>query len=564
MEIEEAKLLDYAIDMFQKEKYAEALEAFVLCYTNGYEREWVIETIYSCYMAGNEQEFINTYVNTDRKMSYEECLLDFIPYKEGEYYIFDKKLMCFRGIVSISEIENAFQDTALQQSEFSNVALDMNWNWNELKHVITAAKERKIYVVCKDMKRGISFFKIPELKEYAKNIVLFADWKEYQEYFHEHTSVYLPKIFCGTSENGDIFLDIFQQEHAYRLTPEGRNTENVLLTIAIPTYNRGKLVHKRLENLRKMIYDSEVEIVISRNGEEEYQNDYIGIESILDARIRYYDHEKSLRYTINWHYTVEMAHGKYVLFVSDEDDVILDAIEHYLTLLTSNPDVNLVRAKTMFQYKNIKNAVYGRKGLDAFKHEFLRQNYLSGLIVRKQDFIEADLLKYEQYQSNPFYSSYPHEWWCATLSLKGDFIQEPVPLIAENESMLEIESQKAKKIGNEEEAGGVVEGTSLPLYATYEARLEQFQGMVEFLHIFMKKNMAGAEIGLSGIIHKISYLMEMAKDYGYALDDYENKVSEFLWKCMDAIDSFAFTEEQKRFLLMSTRQIGIEMLNEHR
>ena len=61
MTIEKTELLEYACRKFQDEQYDEALEAFVLAYQKGYERDWVIENIYACYMSGNEDTFQNTY-----------------------------------------------------------------------------------------------------------------------------------------------------------------------------------------------------------------------------------------------------------------------------------------------------------------------------------------------------------------------------------------------------------------------------------------------------------------------------------------------------------------------
>ena len=48
MAIEETELLEYACQKFQDEKYDEALEAFVLAFQKGYEKDWVKENIYKC------------------------------------------------------------------------------------------------------------------------------------------------------------------------------------------------------------------------------------------------------------------------------------------------------------------------------------------------------------------------------------------------------------------------------------------------------------------------------------------------------------------------------------
>ena len=45
------ELLAYACRKFEEKEYEAALEAFILSYSRGYEQEWVIETIYQCYVA---------------------------------------------------------------------------------------------------------------------------------------------------------------------------------------------------------------------------------------------------------------------------------------------------------------------------------------------------------------------------------------------------------------------------------------------------------------------------------------------------------------------------------
>ena len=43
----------------------------------------MIENIYNCYVACNELEFRNAYGKCGAEVSYEDCVLDFMPYKEG-------------------------------------------------------------------------------------------------------------------------------------------------------------------------------------------------------------------------------------------------------------------------------------------------------------------------------------------------------------------------------------------------------------------------------------------------------------------------------------------------
>ena len=532
------ELLNYACTQFENGAYDAALEAFVLAYAKEYKKEWVLENIYNCYMAGNEAEFQKTYEHWDTGMKplYENLALDFIPYREGEYYIFDKLLRSFRGIFSVDSLRNVTRQEEFQQAEFSALAMAMGWDWSNLPEILAEAEFRKIYAVCQDMNRCASFFKLPELSGYAENIMLFSNTKGFQSYFHEHTSVYLPKQCAGEEDGKKKLLKIMNTEHEYRLTPEGRNTDNVLLTIGIPTYHRGHLLLKRIKNLLPMSYDAEIEIAVSKNGTELYQEEYRQAAEIMDARFVYHDHKKMLNAVENWRYVVEMSHGKYVLFVSDEDDVVLQALEHYFRLLVDYPGVSEIRARTAYQYSLITTRTYGKKGLEAFKNTFLQQNYLSGLIVRRKDFIQENFVKLDKFFGNSYYRDYPHEWWCSVLSRSGDSLKEPVVLIWEGTS-------EASRDGE----------IVLQPYAFYGNRLEEFEGIVDFLHWFMDGNTDGIIVGLNYAIKKTMHLFNLARELGHDPEHFNEWVDRFVMKAMEAVDGFDLNEGQKVGVLLCLR-----------
>lgn len=563
MRFSEQEILEYAFERFQEGRYGEALEAFVLAYSKGYEREEILDHIYRCYMDANDTEFRKAYEKQSGKTNYgyEDCVLDFIPCHEEEYYIFDKEDKIFRGKFSVTELREKEPDSIFRSMEFSGAVWEMDWDFRQFQPCFVEAVNRRVYVICWDLKRAVSFCKVPELAEYMDSAMLFSDRKEFQEYFHENTSVYLPRVLFGTDDFEQEMERIIDEEHRYRLTPEGRNMGNVMLTIGIPTCNRGNLLLKRLESLRMMPYDAEVEIAISKNGTSLYQEEYKRASQISDARICYYDHNAFLKAADNWQYVVHMAHGKYVLLVSDEDDVVIQSLEHYFRLFKDFKQVNVVRARTQYQRGDIQKRQYGKKGLDAFEHVFLGQLYLSGLIVKKKDFIERDFARLEQFSENVFYQYYPHEWWCALLSLKGDFVEEPVTLISESDSMFEKEEKASCELENEQER--MRQGFLLPQYATYEERLKQFGGMVEFLRWLMHGNEEGIKIGLSRIIMKIWWLFIIARRCDYKREMFEDYIDQFCQSAMDAIDSFDLNDEREIFLLEKLNNCCMIALNEH-
>lgn len=545
MNKEESELLFYACEKFNAGEYDAALEAFILAYGKGYEPSWILKNIYDCYMSGNDETFRTSYEQrqTGVDIPYDACTLDFIPYKEGMYYIFDKERQVFCGIFSMEELDGALEDSAFEEMEFSAAAVALNWDFREEKGVLQAAQEHKSYVVCYDMKRCLSFWKVPELREYLENIKLFSGYEEFQNYFHENTAVYLPRVFYGNGEERKHLAKIREEEHQYRLTPQGRNTENVLLTIAIPTAHRGNLLLKRLENLLALPYDAEIEIAVSKNGHDIYEEEYERASQIEDARLCYEDRGELLEHAYyNWNYVVKMSCGKYVMITSDEDEVFSEALEHYLKLLSSYPDLCLVRPKSTDLYRNIDKREYGKKGWEAFGVMFLTQNHFPGMIVRRKDFIEADLLSLEKYSDNEYYKYYPHEWWWLTLSQYGDCVREPVTL---NDDAHPTDRQ------TELEACGIkTNGIYIPEWKTYQSRIGQFQGQVELLRSIMKiEDKEKLEKYLNRAIGKALWLFEINRKTDGDSEEFKVMLDKLARVCIQAI------EESPLELIQKERQL---------
>lgn len=544
-----SKQLELACGKFQEGRYEEALEDFIAVYVKGHEKDWILDNIYRCYMEGNEQEFRNAY-GTHEAMGlipYEECILDFIPYRDGEYYIFDKEEKLFYGVFSIKKLQETDPDQEMQKLEFSPIALELDWNWNCQKRILAEARRREVYAVCHDMKRGMSFYKIPELKDYMGRVKIFPGKQQLQAYFHENTSVYLPKLFYGSEMDRQIWEVILQQEHSYRLTPEGRNTENVLLTIGIPTFARGNLLLKRIENLCKMDYDAEIEIAVSKNGNEQFEEEYARVSQNRDARINYVDQGEELVYIDNWRRTVEMSHGKYVLMVSDEDDVVIDALEHYLRVLADHPELSLLRGRTAVMYPFLEKDRYLKKGVEAFETGFLSQNYLSGLILRRQDFMEAGMQKLDAFKENTFYLFYPHEWWCLSLYFTGDYKLDSTCLIVEHETAAEKVDERPGQRQLKTDPQTML--NQMPFYARYENRLELARGYLECIRLMEGKGAEVVEIALRRTFEKASWLLLVAYDYGYKRDKLPEALDSLTDLYMSALDGFQLEKEAKLRIL---------------
>lgn len=50
------------------------------------------------------------------------------------------------------------------------------------------------------------------------NVMIFQNLEEYQKYFHEHTSEYLPRIVFASENKSEEINAILNKEHQFRLT----------------------------------------------------------------------------------------------------------------------------------------------------------------------------------------------------------------------------------------------------------------------------------------------------------------------------------------------------------
>lgn len=115
------EVLELAYIKFEEKKYDQALELFIAVYNAGYEKKAILQNLYDCYISGNETVFRETFGHRNGKKIdlYDECNLDFYPYKDGEYYIYNRIEEKFEGVFSSEKLEQTKQEQILDVLEFS-------------------------------------------------------------------------------------------------------------------------------------------------------------------------------------------------------------------------------------------------------------------------------------------------------------------------------------------------------------------------------------------------------------------------------------------------------------
>jgi len=114
-----------------------------------------------------------------------------------------------------------------------------------------------------------------------------------------------------------------------------RDNNGILLTIAIPTYNRAKYLDQCLDHICRQLgeYKSIIELIVSNNNSEDETETVVSKYRSNGININYVKNFKNIGADRNFAQCFALATGKYVLILGD-DDILLDgAIDRILAVL---------------------------------------------------------------------------------------------------------------------------------------------------------------------------------------------------------------------------------------
>jgi glycosyltransferase involved in cell wall biosynthesis len=116
---------------------------------------------------------------------------------------------------------------------------------------------------------------------------------------------------------------------------------NPLVTIAIPTYNRGaSFLPGALADACRQTYPN-LDIFVSDNASQDTTQEVV--ESFHDPRIRYHRHPENLGASRNTNYCIEQSRGVYTLLLMDDDSIDPDFVECCVNAARGNPGAGLIR-----------------------------------------------------------------------------------------------------------------------------------------------------------------------------------------------------------------------------
>lgn len=200
------------------------------------------------------------------------------------------------------------------------------------------------------------------------------------------------------------------------------NPNNKLLSICIPTYNRGHTLDKLLESIEEEINSSKcnnVEIIISDNAStdntEEIVNKYIK----KNLSILYYRMNENMGFGVNINNSIKIASGDYCWFIGADDTIeknslnlIFDAIKQNPSAIIGSAIINKQEKRLIVNSKDsfvINNEITLSEFIDSCTELSALFAFISTIIV-KRDF-------WNLYQSEANIIDHPYTHQIRLLSL---------------------------------------------------------------------------------------------------------------------------------------------------
>ncbi|GHU97052.1 hypothetical protein FACS189483_01930 [Spirochaetia bacterium] len=118
---------------------------------------------------------------------------------------------------------------------------------------------------------------------------------------------------------------------------DSMNQDDYLLTLAIPTYNRGIILDKALEIIQPQLENAKfpIEFIVSDNASDDNTSEIIRKYISLGMPIQYNRNQENIGAAANIVKCYNMAKGKYIWVLGDDDYLVDDALTFILSILNS-------------------------------------------------------------------------------------------------------------------------------------------------------------------------------------------------------------------------------------
>ncbi len=528
---------DETVRLWEENRYEEVLDIWKECLEQDVMKEEIDANLNEAFLQPNADEFVKALQTnyriflkkelpeTEALRQYSYSPIRYVCYDEGKYYLYNKNERKLYGKIDLLPEKKEMQ--------FDDILLLNPKNAWEIVECLAGGYKRKLYCLGQEVEGWTSIFYLPELcRVLEEKPMWFLDCEEEKDYFLKHTSAYVPKKIVGNADEKAVgqVMATFVEIHNKRLEEEYRGEDHILLTIGIPTYNRGNRALQNVWNCLDSAYDAEIEVLVSDNASTVQTEGYEEIRNIEDARLTYTRLPENRQFLGNIENLFAKAKGKYLLLISDEDYVIMENLSYYLALIRNSEDVGMIRSSVTGHENTIRfPTIQYTKGTEAFVGIFLNDNYMSGAIYRNDAYVSRILESIRtKYKENEAFIYYPHMFLDAIVSERYHVVKDSTYLIFTGE---EEEKPRDKE-------------AEIKAYAKLDSRLKQHQGWRELLDNLNELPTVAKVEGYAIACEKLFLLLYIVRRY------YKQEWEEILRKvsecCAEEFDRIQFLSEREK------------------
>lgn len=114
---------------------------------------------------------------------------------------------------------------------------------------------------------------------------------------------------------------------------------NPVISVVMSTYNRADILSEAIDSILNQTYNNFEFIIINDNSTD---NTIDVIRSYTDSRIKLFNNRKNCGCTFNYHRAQNMAKGKYIAHIDDDDLSLPKRLEKQIEYLENNPEIVLL------------------------------------------------------------------------------------------------------------------------------------------------------------------------------------------------------------------------------
>lgn len=451
-----------------------AVEMLEQAYNADVRRKEILDLLLQDFWEPNKTVFQEAYLYQTGELLRMQRKLEIPDFDSLPYYVFpvsdsrvmvyDRKKEQFLGWLDPgADLE---KKNLKEQESFFPVIMDMkNSSLQDLLSYFYQNRDRRIYVIEKESE-WLGLLMLLDILKKMPSVIPIKGSREAAALFQE-SMCRLPEIVrIGAEELAAEIRDCLRKEHERRIRETGKEKMQPLLTIGIPSWNRGALAKRLVEKLCKLPYDVDLEILVSNNGSDKGVEEYYAVRDMQDSRISYTEFNENRMYYGNIAQVFRKAAGRWVMLLSDEDDVAPALLQNYMAKLEQFQEkAAVIRPGSTFQYYNLKED-YQQAGEDAIIDYSLRNTYMSGATYNRKFMTNGLVDKVEKtWIDNYAYQIYAHMIYDWYMCLKGDFYQYAPVLVLEG-----------KAEGADENKDMVYE------YNKFANRMRQFNGYLDIIN----------------------------------------------------------------------------------